>query len=185
MLLKIQSVCGLKSNHSCTRLPLAEQLSPSLSQPLANSLASFFCQKIVALKESISSKLHGRPSPFDFDQPHATELLSDFAPVTRLLHSMSNKSSRLCPNFTSEIILSSSPILQTYHSPRQLFLPISNLIALLAAPLTRLHIPAFCLPRPCCTLDGPCYCLLPLSANFMPVCLLTSAPFSALLQQLE
>ena len=80
--------------------PPAEQLSPSLSQPMANSLASFFCQKIVALKESISSKLHGGPSPFDFDQPHATELLSDFAPVTpaevtRLLHSMSNKSSQL------------------------------------------------------------------------------------------
>ena len=80
--------------------PPIEQLSPSLSQPLANSLASFFCQKIVALKESISSKLHGRPSPFDFDQPHATESLSDFAPVTpavvtELLYSMSNKSSRL------------------------------------------------------------------------------------------
>ena len=77
-----------------------EQLSPSLSQPLANSLASFFCQKIVALKESISSKLHSGPSPFDFDQPHAADLLSDFAPVTpaevaRLLQSMSNKSSQL------------------------------------------------------------------------------------------
>ena len=53
--------------------PPAEQLSPSLSQPLENSLASFFCQKIIALKESISSKLHGRPSSFYFDQPHATE----------------------------------------------------------------------------------------------------------------
>ena len=77
-----------------------EQLSPSLSQPLANSLASFFCQKIVALKESISSKLHSGPSPFDSYQPHAADLLSDFAPVTpaevtRLLQSMSNKSSQL------------------------------------------------------------------------------------------
>ena len=80
--------------------PPVEQLSPSLSQPLANYLASFFCQKIVALKESISSKLHSGPSPFDFDQPHAADLLSDFAPVTpaevtRLLQSMSNKSSQL------------------------------------------------------------------------------------------
>ena len=77
-----------------------EQLSPSLSQPLANSLASFLCQKIVALKESISSKLQNGPSPFVFDQPHAADLLSNFAPVTpaevtRLLHSMSNKSSQL------------------------------------------------------------------------------------------
>ena len=80
--------------------PPVEQLSPSLSQPLANSLASFFCQKIVALKESISSKLHNGPLPFDFDQSHAADLLSDFAPVTpaevtRLLQSMSNKSSQL------------------------------------------------------------------------------------------
>ena len=55
--------------------PPAEQLSPSLSQPLANSLASFFCQKFVALKESISSKFHSGPSPFDFDQPHAADSL--------------------------------------------------------------------------------------------------------------
>ena len=101
MLLKIQSVFGLKSNHSCTHLLLwNNSISPSLSQPLANSLASFFCQTIVALKESISSKLHSGPSPFDFDQPHAADLLSDFAPVTpaevnRLFHSMSNKSSQL------------------------------------------------------------------------------------------
>ena len=64
------------------------------------SLAPFFCQKSVALKESISSKLHRGPSPFDFDQPHPTKLLSDFAPVTpaevtQLVHSMSNKSSQL------------------------------------------------------------------------------------------
>ena len=62
--------------------PPSEQLSPSISQPLANSLATFFCNKIVALKESISLKLRGSPSPFDFDQPHSNELLSDFTPVT-------------------------------------------------------------------------------------------------------
>ena len=80
--------------------PPSEQLSPSVSQPLANSLASFFLQKILTLKNSISSKLHGSPSPFDFDQPHQDELLSNFTPVTptevtQLLHSMSNKSSPL------------------------------------------------------------------------------------------
>ena len=80
--------------------PPSEQLSPSISQPLANSLASFFHQKIVALKESISLKLLGSPSPFDFDQPHCNELLSDSMPVTpaevsELLQSMSNKSSQL------------------------------------------------------------------------------------------
>ena len=80
--------------------PPSEQLSPSVSQPLANSLASFFLQKILTLKNSISSKLHGSPSPFDFGQPHQDELLSNFTPVTptevtQLLHSMSNKSSPL------------------------------------------------------------------------------------------
>ena len=80
--------------------PPSEQLSPCISQPLANSLATFFCQKIVTLKESISLKLRGSPSPFDFDQPHRNELLSDFMPVTpaevsKLLQSMSNKSSQL------------------------------------------------------------------------------------------
>ena len=80
--------------------PPSEQLSPCISQPLANSLATFFCQKIVTLKESISLKLQGSPSPFDFDQPHRNELLSDFTPVSpaevaKLLQSMSNKSSQL------------------------------------------------------------------------------------------
>ena len=78
----------------------SEQLSPSISQPLANSLASFFHLNIVALKGSISLKLLGNPSPFDFDQPQCNELLSDFMPVTpaevsKLLQSMSNKSSQL------------------------------------------------------------------------------------------
>ena len=105
--------------------PPAEQLSPSLSQPLANSLASFFCQKIVALKELISFKLHGGPSPFNFDQPHATELLSDFAPVTLLQsldsfiqcqinHLSSTISQLLFSNHVLILSLSSSPIFQTY-----------------------------------------------------------------------
>ena len=80
--------------------PPSEQLSPSISQPLVDSLASFFIQKMVALKDSISLKLNGSPSPFDFDQPHGSELLSDFTPVTpvevtQLLQAMSNKSSQL------------------------------------------------------------------------------------------
>ena len=80
--------------------PPSEQLSPCISQPLANSLATFFCQEIVALKESISLKLRGTHSPFDLDQPHKNELLSDFTPITpaevsKLLQSMSNKSWQL------------------------------------------------------------------------------------------
>ena len=117
--------------------PPSEQLSPSVSQPLANSLASFFLQKILTLKNSISSKLHGSPSPFDFDQPHQDELLSNFTPVTptevtQLLHSMSNKSSPLdyvptsllksCAD-TFSIIISH---LQTYLSNKVLSLPSSN-----------------------------------------------------------
>ena len=67
---------------------------------MANSLASFFYQKIVSLKDSIASKLHGSPTSFDFDLPHSGEVLSDFTPVTpaevsQLLRSMSNKSSPL------------------------------------------------------------------------------------------
>ena len=54
----------------------------------------------VTFKESISLKLQGSPSSFDFDQPHRNELLSDFTPVSpaevsKLLQSMSNKSSQL------------------------------------------------------------------------------------------
>ena len=76
--------------------PPNEQLSPPISQSLANSLASFFYQKIVSLKDSISLKLQGSPTPFDFDLPYSVEVLSDFNPVTpaeisQLLRSMSNK----------------------------------------------------------------------------------------------
>ena len=80
--------------------PPNEQLSPPISQSLANSLASFFYQKIVFLKDSIALKLQGSPTPFDFDLPHSGEVFSDFTPVTpaevsQLLRSMSNKSSPL------------------------------------------------------------------------------------------
>ena len=80
--------------------PPNEQLSSPISQSLANSLASFFYQKIVSFKDSIALKLQGSPTPFDFDLPHSGEVLSDFTPVTpaevsQLLRSMSNKSSPL------------------------------------------------------------------------------------------
>ena len=58
--------------------PPNEQLSPPISQSLVNSLASFFHQKIVYLKDSIALKLQGSPTPFDFDLPHSGEVLSDY-----------------------------------------------------------------------------------------------------------
>ena len=78
----------------------AEQLPPAVSKPLADSLASFFCEKIISLKLSVSSKLGGPPSPFVFDKPHNGQTINDFIPVTpaeaaQLLNSMSNKSSPL------------------------------------------------------------------------------------------
>ena len=60
--------------------PPNKQLSPPISQSLANSLASFFHQKIVSLKDSIALKLQGSPIPFDFDLPHSGVVLSDFTP---------------------------------------------------------------------------------------------------------
>ena len=80
--------------------PPSEQLPPSVSKPLAESLASFFKQKIISLKQAIALKINGPPSPFDFDQPHNQHLLSEYTPVTplevsTLLHSMSGKSSPL------------------------------------------------------------------------------------------
>ena len=118
--------------------PPVEQLSPSLSQPLANSLASFFCQKIVALKESISSKLHSGPSLLIlinhmlliyFQILLRSLLLKSLDSVSQcLINRLSSTTSQLL--FWSHVLIlspSSSPILQTYPSPRQLFLPISNL----------------------------------------------------------
>ena len=86
--------------HCQIRLLPNEQLSPPISQSLANSLASFFYQMIFSLKNSIALKLHSSPTPFDFDLPHSGEVFSDFIPVTpaevsQLLRSMSNKSSPL------------------------------------------------------------------------------------------
>ena len=100
MLQKIQSVFGLKSKLSFTHLRPLNNYHLHYDNRWQILWLLFFCQKIVDLKESISSKLLGRSSPFDFDQPHATESLSDFDPVTpaevtELLHSMSNKSSQL------------------------------------------------------------------------------------------
>ena len=88
--------------------PPNEQLSPPISQSLANSLASFFHQKIFFLKDSIALKLHSSPTPFDSDLPHSGEMLSDFTPVTpaevsELLRSMSNKSSPL--NYIPTLLL--------------------------------------------------------------------------------
>ena len=64
---------------------------------LENSLASFFCQKMVSFKDSIALKPHGSRTPIDIDLLHSGEALSDFTPVTQaevfqLLRSMSNKS---------------------------------------------------------------------------------------------
>ena len=43
------------------------QLSLPIAQSLANSLATFFSHKIVSIKDSVASKLHGSPTSFDFD----------------------------------------------------------------------------------------------------------------------
>ena len=109
LLLKIQSVFGPNSNHSCTHLLLLNNSHLHYHNHWQILRLLFFCRNIFALKESISSKLHG--GHFDFDQPPATESLSDFAPVspaevTQLSHSMSNKLSQLnyYPNFFSEVI---------------------------------------------------------------------------------
>ena len=96
---KIQNASSQPSSLFSTRL-LPVNNSHHNHCPLANFLASFFHQKIVALKESISLQLLGNPSPFDFDQPHCKELLSEVmlvtpAEVSKLLQSMSNKLSQL------------------------------------------------------------------------------------------
>ena len=62
--------------------PQSEQLSPSASQPLANSLASFFLQKILTIKNSISSKLHGSPSLLILINPIRTNCF----PISLLSH---------------------------------------------------------------------------------------------------
>ena len=94
---KIPNVFGQPSNPFYIHLL---QMNNFHLPSLTNSLASFFYQKIVSLKDSIALKLQGSPTPFDFDLPHSGEVLSDFTPVTlaevsQLLRSMSNKSSPL------------------------------------------------------------------------------------------
>ena len=84
--------------------PPSEQLSPSISQPLAHSLATFFCQKIVALKESISQITRQSLMFFLFwsaTQQRITFGLHAPAEVSKLLQPMSNKSSQLDYNHTS------------------------------------------------------------------------------------
>ena len=56
----------------------AEQLPPAVSKPLADSLASFYREKIVALKFAISSKLGGPPSPLLFLTPGRDSIPSWF-----------------------------------------------------------------------------------------------------------
>ena len=78
----------------------AEQLPPAVSKPLADYLASFLPEKIISLQLFISSKIGGPPSPFAFDKSHTGQKLNDSTPVTpaevtKLLNSMSNKSSPL------------------------------------------------------------------------------------------
>ena len=134
---KIPNVFGRPSNPYYIHLLPNEQLSPPISQSLANSLASFFYQKIVSLKDSIALKLQGSPTPFDFDLPHSGEVLSEFTPVTpaevsQLLRSMSNNHLHLITfrrhswNHVPTLSPSLSHTWQTYHSPRPLFHPNSN-----------------------------------------------------------
>jgi hypothetical protein len=115
LIMKSRAASNLERINSCSKNPKslwstiksilhssapAEQLSPAVSKPLADSLASFFHEKINSLKLSISSKLGRPPSPFDFDKSHTGQVLTEFMPVTptevaQLLNSMSNKSSPL------------------------------------------------------------------------------------------
>jgi hypothetical protein len=115
LIMKSRAASNLERINSCSKNPKslwttiksilhsstpAEQLPPAVSKPLADSLASFFREKIVALKLAISSKLGGPPSPFAFDKSHTGQKLNDFTPVTpaevtKLLNSMSSKSSPL------------------------------------------------------------------------------------------
>ena len=115
LIMKSRAATNLERINSCSKNPKslwttiksilhsstpAEQLSPAVSKPLADSLASFFREKIISLKLSISTKLGCPPSPFTFDKQHTGQTLDDFTPVTpaevtQLLNSMSNKSSPL------------------------------------------------------------------------------------------
>ena len=81
--------------------PHNEQLSPLISQSLANSSAFLFYQKIVSLKDLIASnRIVVLQHLILIYLAHSGEVLSDFTPVTpaevsQLLQSMSSKSSPL------------------------------------------------------------------------------------------
>ena len=77
---KIPNVFGQPSNPYYTHLLPANNFHLPYHNLLANSLASFFYQKIVSLKDSIALKLQGSPTPFDFDLPHSGEVLFRFQP---------------------------------------------------------------------------------------------------------
>ena len=91
-----------------------------------------FIKRLLPSK-SISLTLLGNPSPFDFDQPHCNELLSDFMPVTpaeisKLYSSqyLTNRRSLTTsqPHYWSHVQTfspSSFHILQTYLSPKPHF----------------------------------------------------------------
>ena len=97
LIMKSRAASNLERINSCSKNPKslwttiksilhsstpAEQLPPAVSKPLADSLASFFREKIVAFKLAISSKLGGPPSPFAFDKSHTGQKLNDFTPAT-------------------------------------------------------------------------------------------------------
>ena len=117
--------------------PPSEQLPPSISKLLAESLASFFKQKIISLKQVIALKLNGPPSPFDFDEPHNQHLLSEYTPVTPLevlkttsldvrQHHHSILSRHLCWNRALILSLFSLLVWLIYRSPKLFFHQNSN-----------------------------------------------------------
>ena len=89
LIMKSRAASNLERINSCFKHPKslwttiksilhsypAEQLPPAVSKPLADSLPSFFREKIISLKLSISSKLGGPPSPFAFDKSHIGQKL--------------------------------------------------------------------------------------------------------------
>ena len=155
--------------------PPNEQLSPPISQSLANSLASFFYQKIFSLKDSIASKLHGSSTPFDFDPPHSGEVLSDFTPVTpaevsQLLRSMSNKSSPVdyIPTSLWSVWSDLFDLIWSRHSPDPFLFPPApppKLINFIPATLTEIYKLISASENKLCPLDSIPTFLLKLCFN--------------------